>query len=202
MDVDGYALFETPLGVCGIAWSKPAGSLDASHVISFQLPESTPAVTERRMAHNTGASRACLQPPHIAAIIERVRRHLAGHVQDFRDVAVDLGEAGAFERRVYAAAREIPAGETRTYGEIAQALGEPGAARAVGQALARNPIALIIPCHRVLAAGGKPGGFSAPGGRATKMRLLEIERAPIALLPRPLSFDFAAGRSNERGLIR
>src|SRR6266852_150608 len=92
--------------------------------------------------------------------------------------------ADRFARQVYEAAREIQAGETRTYGELAKALGQPAAARDVGQALARNPIALIIPCHRVVAAGGKPGGFSAHGGRATKARMLAIEGAT-----KPDSFD-------------
>ena len=169
-------------------------------VILFQLPESTLAVTEHRIARHTGASQASAPPRQIAEIIERVGRHLAGRVQDFRSVPVDLSAMGAFERAVYAAAREIPSGETRTYGEIARSLGQPRAARAVGQALGRNPIPLIIPCHRVTAAGGKPGGFSAPGGRATKMMLLEIERAPIASLPRALSFDFGAQRPHDRGL--
>lgn len=201
MDRGHYTLFETPLGVCGIAWSVPAEGRSAPRVISFQLPDSTPAATERRIARHTGASRFSPPPRHIAGIIERVRQHLAGHVQDFRRVAVDLAAAGTFERQVYAAAREIPAGQTRTYGEIARSLGQPGAARAVGQALGRNPIPLIIPCHRVLAAGGKSGGFSAPGGPATKMRLLEIEGAPIASRPRTLSFDFGARRPRERGLL-
>ncbi|HEV2424136.1 MAG TPA: methylated-DNA--[protein]-cysteine S-methyltransferase [Terriglobia bacterium] len=193
-----YALFQTPLGVCGITWSESAGRGSSPHVISFHLPESTPAATERRIERTAGASRSKSPPRAIAEIIERVRQHLSGHIQDFRSVTVDLTSAGAFERRVYAAAREIPAGETRTYGEIARTLGRPGAARAVGQALGRNPIPLIIPCHRVLAAGSKPGGFSAPGGPATKLKLLEIERAPIAFLPLALSFDFDTQRPPAR----
>ncbi len=106
-----------------------------------------------------------------------MRKHLQGEIQDFRDIAIHLDAADRFARQVYEAAREIPAGETRTYGELAKALGQPGDARDVGQALARNPIALIIPCHRVVAAGGKPGGFSAHGGRTTKARMLGIEGA-------------------------
>jgi len=100
---------------------------------------------------------------------------LGGKAQDFSDVTLDLGGTGLFARRVYEAARNIPAGETRTYGEIAKALNQPAAAQAVGQALGRNPIPLIIPCHRVVAACGKAGGFSAHGGRSTKARILEIE---------------------------
>jgi O-6-methylguanine DNA methyltransferase len=167
-----YCLFETPLGWCGIAWSERAG---ATVVTSLRLPEATREMTEAGFAESSGARRA--SPPEISEVIERVRKHLRGEVQDFRDVRVDLERIPPFARRVYEAAREIPAGETRTYGELAKALNRPGAARAVGQALKHNPIGIIIPCHRVLAAGGKPGGFSAFGGLALKARLLAIEGA-------------------------
>jgi len=110
-------------------------------------------------------------------IIEKVCQHLRGEVQDFRDVEVELNGASPFALLVYEAARQIPAGQTRTYGELARELGRRGAARAVGRALGSNPIGLIIPCHRVVAAGGKAGGFSAHGGWATKTRLLVIEGA-------------------------
>ncbi len=173
---NSYCLFETRLGWCGIAWNergnKPAVTL-------FLLPEATREKTESRMARSSGAREATTPPREIAEIIERVCRHLEGEVQDFRDVVVDLtGEDGSF-REVYDAARKIPAGETRTYGDLANLLGRPGSAQAVGQALARNPIPLIIPCHRVLAAGGRPGGFSAPGGLATKEKLLALEGASL-----------------------
>lgn len=171
-----YCLFETPLGWCGIVWSEGKNS-SASHTISsLQLPEATPGITESRIARS-GARKSSELPREIAELIERVRKHLRGEAQDFRDVPVDLDGADPFARRVYEAAREIPPGETRTYGELARALHQPGAARAVGQVLGRNPIPLIIPCHRVLAASGKPGGFSAYGGKSTKVRLLEIEGA-------------------------
>jgi methylated-DNA-[protein]-cysteine S-methyltransferase len=115
------------------------------------------------------------------AVIERIRRHLGGEVQDFRGVAVDLRDVTPFFRQVYEAAREIPPGQTRTYGEIAKAVGQPNAAEEVGRAMARNPAPILIPCHRVAAAGGKPGGFSAHGGRATKSKLLALEGAPVNL---------------------
>ena len=102
-------------------------------------------------------------------------------MQDFRDVAVDLEGATSFFRQVYEATREIPAGETRTYGEIAKAVGRPSAAQEVGQAMAKNPVPIIVPCHRVSAAGGKLGGFSAPGGPAAKARLLALEGASVNL---------------------
>ena len=174
MKPSSYSLFETPLGWCGIAWSEQPEHLALT---SFWLPEATREMTEARIEQNHGPQSANLPPLAIAGVIGRVRRHLEGKVQDFRDVRIDLTETPAFPRRVYEAARQIPAGQTRTYGELAQALGQPGSARAVGQALGRNPIPLIIPCHRVLAAGGRPGGFSAPGGRATKARLLALEDA-------------------------
>lgn len=173
-----YCLFETPLGACGIAWREAAGQ---PAVILFQLPEATPQKTEARIALNSGVRGPSVPPPRIAEIIDKIRRHLRGENQDFRDVAVDLNGVGPFARQVYEAAREIPAGQTRTYGEIAKALGQPAAAQEVGQALAKNPVALIVPCHRVLAADGKLGGFSAPGGRATKTKLLALEGAPVNL---------------------
>ncbi len=172
-----YYLFETPLGSCGIAWSDGGQSARSPAVTFLQLPEATPKMTESRIARISGAPRSSVPPPPIAEIIERLRKHLQGHPQDLRDIAVDLNEADPFDRQVYEAAREIPSGQTRTYGELAKALGQPTEAQAVGQALGRNPIALIIPCHRIVAAGGKPGGFSAHGGRATKARLLAIEGA-------------------------
>ncbi len=177
-----YCLFETPLGSCGIAWSDPGNSAAPPAVTLLQLPEATPAMTESRIARSSGARKSSAPPPQIAEVIRKICKHLHGELQDFRDVPVDLDGADPFARQVYEAAREIPAGKTSTYGDLAKALGQPAAARDVGQALGRNPIPLIIPCHRVLAAGGKRGGFSAPGGRATKTRLLAIEGATSGLL--------------------
>src|SRR5260370_1641327 len=105
-------------------------------------------MTESRIARNYGARKASAPPPRIAEVIEDVRKHLQGEIQDFRGIAIDLDGADRFARQVYEAAREIPAGETRTYGELAKALGQPAAAPDGGPALARNPVSLIIPCHR------------------------------------------------------
>jgi O-6-methylguanine DNA methyltransferase len=174
-----YCVFDTPLGECGIAWTESANSAAEIRIVFFQLPEATKEMTEMRIAEKSGATPCAVPPPRIAEIIERVRKHLNGEVQDFRNVAVDLGGIEDFVLRVYEAAREIPAGKTSTYGEVAKKLGRPGAARAIGQVLGSNPIPLIIPCHRILAAGTKPGGFSAHGGRTTKKRLLAIEGASI-----------------------
>jgi methylated-DNA-[protein]-cysteine S-methyltransferase len=171
MKQTAYCIFDTPLGSCGIAWSEDGPPA----VTRFQLPEATARMTESRIARSCGAGGPSAPPPQIADVIERISRHFGGDIQDFADVPVDLDGARPFARRVYEAARRIPTGETRTYGELARALGRPMAARAVGQALGRNPVALIIPCHRVLAAGGRPGGLSAHGGRATKARMLAVE---------------------------
>ncbi|HEY8287211.1 MAG TPA: MGMT family protein [Chloroflexota bacterium] len=145
-------------------------------------------MTEARIARCAGASAATEPPPHVAAVITRVCKHLQGEAQDFLDISVDLEGVAPFARQVYEAARDIPAGQTKTYGEIAKILGQPGAAQAVGQALGSNPIALIIPCHRVVAAGGRPGGFSAYGGRTTKAALLALEGA-TAQLPLNINSD-------------
>ena len=180
-----YCLFNTPLGPCGIAWRECGNACTPPAVTLLQLPEATTEMTESRIVRNSGASKSSVPPPQIAEVIKKVCKHLQGEVQDFRDIAVDLDDAGPFARQVYEAARKISTGQTRTYGELARTLGRPCAARAVGQALGRNPIGLIIPCHRVLAAGGKPGGFSAHGGPATKARMLAIEgvtlRPPLTM---------------------
>ena len=174
-----YCLFETPLGACGIAWKEQEASRIPPVVTFFQLPEATRNVTDTRIAGSSGGRKARVPPPRIAGIIKKVQKHLHGDVQDFLDIVVDLDGAGPFARQVYEAVRKIPAGRTMSYGELAKAMNRPAAARAVGQALGRNPIPLLIPCHRVLAAGGMAGGFSAPGGVETKARLLAIEGAPI-----------------------
>lgn len=176
-----YCLFETALGACGIAWRTPADSGSLPVVTAVQLPEATPEATESRIARKAGSNQRSAPPPEISAIIAKIRKHLQGEVQDFRSVALDLENVDPFFREIYAAARQIPPGQTRTYGEIAKAVGQPAAAQEVGQAMAKNPVPIIVPCHRVAAAGGKLGGFSAPGGPATKAKLLAIEGAPVNL---------------------
>jgi len=170
-----YTLFETAVGTCGIAWQVAGNGSAAPLVTAFQLPEATARLVAARTRSGSPPVKARVVVPGIAALINRVQRHFGGEPQDFRDVVVELAGVGDFARAVYKAARRIPAGKTLTYGELARAIGRPGAARAVGQALARNPIPLIIPCHRVLAAGNRPGGFSAPGGLATKAKMLGLE---------------------------
>lgn len=170
-----YILFDTVLGRCAIAWRQPVGREEEAAVIGFQLPEATDALTSERITAKTGASKARGTPARIREIIRRVGLHFNGEVQDFRGVVLDLEGAGSFAQQIYAAARAIPSGQTLTYGQLAEAAGHPGAARAAGRAMGSNPIPLIIPCHRVVAAGRKPGGFSAHGGLATKAAMLKAE---------------------------
>jgi methylated-DNA-[protein]-cysteine S-methyltransferase len=162
-----YCLFDTAIGAVGIAWS-------AYGITRLQLPEAGRAATERRL-HGRSTSTAERPPPAIEQAIDDVQRYMAGERIDFSSATLDLTGIGAFHRRIYDALRSVGWGETTTYGALARQAGDSGASRAVGQAMGRNPIPVIIPCHRVLASGGKPGGFSAFGGAVTKLRLLALE---------------------------
>ena len=160
-----YCTFDTALGHCGLIWNE------AEAVVGFDLPP----VAEDRLARRTNGRQASQPSPEIQRVMDLVRKHLTGDPQDFRTIRIEMGGIADLARAVYVAIREIPVGETRTYGQIALQIGHPHAAQAVGQALGSNPIPLIVPCHRIVAAGGKPGGFSAPGGLRTKEILLELE---------------------------
>lgn len=170
MSTQGFTLFDTAIGRCAIAWGE-AG------VIGVKLPERSDASMRARVSRQHPEARESSPPPAIEAAIDDIRRLLDGEKQDLSAIALDLSDVPEFERRVYAETRSIPPGETLTYGDIATRLGDVGLSRAVGQALGRNPFPIVVPCHRVLAAGGKSGGFSAPGGVETKRRMLEIEGA-------------------------
>jgi methylated-DNA-[protein]-cysteine S-methyltransferase len=164
-----YHVFETAMGFCVIAWSN-AG------VARFQLPTKTAEAAERLVRRRAPGAAPGAPPQDIAAIVAAAKRYFAGEETDFSHVRVDLTGKDAFFTRVYAALRQVGWGRTTTYGALAKEVGAGReAARDVGEAMARNPAPLIIPCHRVLAAGGKIGGFSAPGGSTTKMRMLELE---------------------------
>jgi methylated-DNA-[protein]-cysteine S-methyltransferase len=167
-DPQGYALFDTPLGPCGVAWS-PLG------LMRLRLPEADRAATETRLRTQAPTARAGDPPPPIARVITSIRHYLDGTPVDFSAVPIDLAGVPPFHRRVYDAARAVGWGQTVSYGELARQAGSPGAARAVGQALARNPVAIVIPCHRILAGGRKVGGFTAFGGIVTKTCLLALE---------------------------
>ncbi|NUU25841.1 MAG: methylated-DNA--[protein]-cysteine S-methyltransferase [Streptomycetaceae bacterium] len=174
MTTPGSTLFDTAIGRCGIAWG-PRG------VTRVQLPGHDDAYTFARVSD--GGHPRAEPPPAVRDAIEQIRALMSGEPLDLRDVVLDLEGVPEFNRRVYEVARTIPPGRTMTYGEVARRLGTPGAARAVGHALGRNPCAIVVPCHRVLAAGGASGGFSAYGGVDTKWRMLTIEGAPEAPPP-------------------
>lgn len=172
----GFCLFDTAIGPCGIAWTADA-------LAAVQLPETTRAGTRDRMLRHTGAAPEAEPPPFVRAAIARVQALLDGTRDDLGDVPLAWDDVPEFHRKVYEVTRAIPPGQVLTYGEVAQRIGEPGAARAVGQALGKNPFAPVVPCHRVLAAGGRSGGFSAEGGAHTKLKMLEIERARLGGAP-------------------
>jgi methylated-DNA-[protein]-cysteine S-methyltransferase len=166
----GFCLFDTRIGPCGIAWTADA-------LAAVQLPEADADGTRRRLLRYTGEVPESEAPGFVRAAIARVQRLLEGAHDDLCDLPLAWDAVPPFHRKVYEVTRAIAPGEVLTYGEVARRVGEPGASRAVGQALGRNPFAPVVPCHRVLAAGGRPGGFSAEGGANTKLRMLEIEGA-------------------------
>jgi len=186
MTTHGFTLFDTAVGPCGIAWSTRG-------VIGVQLPEADAAKTRARLLRRSPELREGLPPPAVRRAIDGIVALLRGERSDLSGIALDLDGVPAFERRVYEVARTIAPGATLFYGEIATRLGDRGLARDVGQALGRNPFPLVVPCHRVLAAGGKVGGFSANGGVTTKLRLLTIERARTSDAPTLFDGDGAFG---------
>jgi methylated-DNA-[protein]-cysteine S-methyltransferase len=171
-----HHLFRTRQGVCGIAWS-------ARGVTRLQLPERTPAATERRLRSRPAGSAEAPPLRTVRETIALLGRYFDGERIDFAGVALDLVGIGPFQRAIYDAARALAWGQTATYGDLARQAGSPGAPRAVGQAMGHNPVPIIIPCHRVLAAGRKIGGFSAYGGALTKQRLLAMEGVHLGGTP-------------------
>jgi methylated-DNA-[protein]-cysteine S-methyltransferase len=170
-----YVLFETAGGCCGIAWNSLG-------ITRFQLPGSSPDATERHLRRRLPTVEAGTPTRQASEAIAAAKRYFEGDKIDFCDFHLDLGEQSAFFQQVYREVRQVRWGQTTTYGALARQLGAGReAARDVGQAMAKNPIPLIIPCHRVLAAGGTVGGFSAPGGPAAKIRMLELENVHLGL---------------------
>ncbi|HEY1942472.1 MAG TPA: methylated-DNA--[protein]-cysteine S-methyltransferase [Roseiarcus sp.] len=168
-DVQSYAVFETALGFVAIAWEGRA-------VTRLRLPAKSEAAAEHALLRSRPEAERAAPPAEIAAVIEAVKRYFAGAETDFSGIEVDLGPQEPFFARVYERVRGLRWGETTTYGAVAKELSaDPRAARDVGQAMATNPVPLIVPCHRVLAAGDKIGGFSAPGGSRAKSKMLEME---------------------------
>ena len=169
----GFALFDTPIGPCGMAWSERG-------LTGVQLPEADQPRTRARMQRRFRDCAESVPPPAVQDAMRDVVALLRGapnQPADLSHIVLDMQGVPPFHRRVYELARGITPGSTLTYGDIAARLGDPTLARAVGQALGHNPFAPVVPCHRVLAAGGRSGGFSADGGVATKLKLLQIERA-------------------------
>lgn len=170
-------LFDTAFGRCALAWH-------AHGLTAVRLPDHSDALTRANLLARQPGAIECdvdvsVLPDFVATAVRSIRSHLAGQAHDLRDLPLDFSGIGRFEQRVYLATRALSPGQTCTYGEMAHALGEPAALRAVGQALGHNRWPLAIPCHRVLAAGGRLGGFSAPGGSETKRRLLVLEMGMV-----------------------
>ncbi len=170
----GFALFETAVGRCGIVWGERG-------VACVCLPEARPADTRAKLVRRFPAALESSPPAVVQRAVDRIVTLLRGETADLTQIELDMATVSPFHRRVYDLARTIPSGSTLSYGELAARVGSPGGARAVGQALGRNPFAIVVPCHRVLAAGGKIGGFSASGGLEIKRKMLKIEQAERSL---------------------
>ncbi|MDI1346976.1 MAG: methylated-DNA--[protein]-cysteine S-methyltransferase [Pseudolabrys sp.] len=170
MPKHGLAIFDTAIGPCAIVWG-------ARGLLGVQIPEANEAATRARILKRFPEAREKAPPRDIADVMSGIVALLNGERRDLKDVAIDDDGVPEFNRRVYAIVRQVPPGETITYGEIAERLGDKALARAVGQAMGENRCPIVMPCHRVLAASGKTGGFSATGGVVTKLKLLTIEGA-------------------------
>ena len=171
-----FCLFDTAIGRCGIAWG-------ADGVVAVQLPEADDGRTRSRMLRGHPGAKEARPEGEVADAIEAIAALLRGEDADLCGIVLDPSGVSEFERRVYAIARAIPRGATLSYGEVARRLGDASLARAVGRALGRNPFAPVVPCHRVLAANGRIGGFSAQGGASLKARMLLAERARVGDAP-------------------
>jgi methylated-DNA-[protein]-cysteine S-methyltransferase len=183
-----FTVFDTAIGSCGIAWGERG-------IVAVQLPMSSEDKTRKRIHQRFGDIEETVPPVAVQGAIDGIVELLAGKLSDLSDVVLDLEGVPEFNRGVYAIARTIPPGKTLTYGDIAKRLGGVELSRDVGQALGHNPCPVVVPCHRVLAAGGKPGGFSANGGVVTKLKMLAIEGAVVNYTPSLFDAEpVAAGR--------
>jgi methylated-DNA-[protein]-cysteine S-methyltransferase len=171
-----FAMFDTAIGACGVVWG-------AHGIVAVQLPMSSEEKTRLRIRQRYGDLEEARPPAKVQHAIDGMAELLAGKKPDLSDVVLDLAEVPEFHRNVYEIARTIAPGQTLTYGDIARRLGGVELSRDVGQALGHNPCPIVVPCHRVLAAGDKPGGFSANGGVATKLKMLAIEGAYVNHTP-------------------
>lgn len=174
-----YHLFETAAGFAAIGWNDKG-------ISSLRLPAASAHEAERSLVRRFSMALPTEPPPAVRAVVDAVVRYFAGERVDFAAVPVDMGEQSLFFEQVYAFVRKLGWGEATTYGAVAKALGAgPEFARDVGQAMANNPVPLIVPCHRVTGAGGKIGGFSAPGGSTSKAHMLALEGVSIEAAPTP-----------------
>lgn len=172
-----FTVFDTAIGACALVWAETG-------IVGAFLPEADADALRARVLRRRPEAVEAAPPAPVAETVAGVVALMAGEKRDLADAPLDLSAAPPFHRRVYDRVRRIPPGQTLTYGQVAEALGEPReAARAVGEAMGRNPIPILMPCHRVLGANGKPGGFSAPGGVETKLRMLQIEGATVGETP-------------------
>jgi methylated-DNA-[protein]-cysteine S-methyltransferase len=171
-----FATFATAIGPCGIVWGERG-------ITGVQLPMGSEEKTRKRILQRDGDVTEAAPTAEVQRAIDGILELLAGKPNDLADVVLDLDGVPEFNRGVYDIARRIPPGKTMTYGDIAKKLGGVELSRDVGQALGRNPCPIVVPCHRVLAAGGKPGGFSANGGVVTKLKMLAIEGAAVNHTP-------------------
>ncbi len=181
-----FAIFDTAIGRCALAWG-PRG------ILAVQLPEPREAGTRARVLRQHPGAREARPPAPIQHAVDAIVALLRGAPADLSSVALDMTAVPDFHRRVYDVARTIPPGATLSYGEVGDRLGSRALARAVGRALGRNPFSIVVPCHRVLAAGGRVGGFSASGGITTKLRLLAIEGRHATATPSLFEGDGAFG---------
>jgi methylated-DNA-[protein]-cysteine S-methyltransferase len=178
----GYTIFDTGIGRCGVAWGY-------SGVIGVQLPEAREVETRKRLFQLYPDARELRAPMNVEIAIEAISALLRGQAADFSDVTLDMTGIHVFNRRVYELTRAIPRGETRTYGDVAARLGAPDAVNSVAQAISKNPFMIIVPCHRVLEAGGYADKISPHGGTISKRRLLSIEGTGAGTIKSKTLFD-------------
>lgn len=168
-----YAVFDTAIGWASLAWND-------NGLAAVRLPERDAEVVRKAILRRFPDAVEDQPSSAVAAVVADIRKLMTDGQADFANALLDDAATPEFDRKVYDVARTIPPGQTLTYGEVATRLGDKLLARDVGAALGRNPWPIVVPCHRVTAAGGKLGGFSAPGGQRTKLKLLAIEGAAAA----------------------
>lgn len=171
-----FTLFPTPIGTCAIAWR--GGKVCGSH-----LPEAADELTAQKMARRAGGATETPPPKFVKDAVAAIQGLLSGKPDDLNMIELDMAGIEPFARKVYELSRAIKPGQTRTYGDLAVEMGDRACAQAVGRALGANPFPIIVPCHRIMGAGGRLTGFSAGGGVATKLKMLEIEKAQIGETP-------------------